>query len=203
MTNNISGNFSIIASENLTYRGTLNGANTQTMPYATTTDDNASISFYTSFSPDNSNAQRVNVYATLAGDIYAAGDPDTQNLPYHQRVFDEDYSPIIKSMAEDLTESNALGNEIPIDTLSSFATLDADSIQAIDDSRVAPTDFHIIDLTVETRLNNVDRKDGSNTIGNMGEGSIEVTLRNNNAGDEYINRSKGEIIGMKRTIEEE
>jgi len=186
VSSNISGNFSIADTNGTIYAGTFDGDQTQIMPYNQAASGPAGVDFYTSFSNRNASSGLVNVYATLAGETYAAGmdDPSDPGTV----IIDPSASP---SMA---------GGEIPLETLSAFASLDADSRSALAASDDGLTSFRIIDLRVTSDLSNVDRKDGSNPIGSFGEGSIDITLRDNNGED--INEAEGTIFAMKRTLSE-
>lgn len=193
VSSNISGNFSIVDTDdpsNTIYSGTFDGSQTQTMPYNQAVSGAARVYFTTSFSGANTSPNLGNVYAELAGQIYAAGmdDPDNSGTI----IVDPDASPSLQ------------GDEIPILGITSYATLDADSVTNLQSSYSGPSDtnFRIIDIFVQSDLSNVDRKDGSNPVGSFAQGSVSIHIRDNSEqGD--INRAEGTIFAMKRTVAEE
>ena len=195
ISSTISGNFSILDTadgNNTVYRGTFDGDQTQIIPYSQAASGNAGVSFTTSFSPLNSNATLSNSYADLGGQVYAGGvDDGSGNL-------------IVSTIDTDVTPSN-MGSEIPVVGLSSYATLDADSISALQAtySGGGDTSFRRIDIYVNSELSNVNRKDGTNPIGSFGQGSVNIILSDNSDNQNDINQADGTIFAMKRTIEEE
>lgn len=193
VSSTIGGTFSLSDGRGNVISGTFDDTATQVMDF-----DAASGAAYVQFSnsfgvaPPNegisASVNSANVYGQVGGDVYTReGELEIagQTALYHGPGMD------------------AMDGSLPESRISAFAQLDAQAAQVMVDT-ASEESVYQLDISVDSFLSNVDRKDGSSPTASVGEGSVDLRLMENEftAQDMVIlNKARGSIFAMKRTVE--
>ena len=197
----IGGNFDVTAGMLGQVTGSFDSAEIQTVSFADATGG-AVVTFNSEFhsqvDPETGNAGITNaINAQIGGDI---GDRNGNiTLAGQQYV----YHPTGTNLAPysgDTMATHAIESR-----LSNFVTLDS-ATQSNINAMTSSSQGFMVNVMVGSFLSNVDRNDGSSPTASVGEGSVSVTISDNDFNGQgqptVLNKAEGSIFAMQRTIEE-
>ena len=197
----IDGNFDVTAGMLGQVTGSFDPAEIQTVSFTDATGG-AVVTFNSEFhsyvDPETNTSIITNaINAQIGGDI---GDRDGnithpgQQYMYHQTGTD------LTPYNDDTMAVHAIEPR-----LSNFVTLGSATQSNITTMTTENTGF-MVSVMVGSFLSNVDRNDGTSPTASVGEGSVSVTISENefNSADmpTVLNKAEGSIFAMQRTVEE-
>ena len=193
VSSTIGGTFNLADGRGNHITGSFDDTATQVMDFSTARGA-AMVNFTNSLStiaPMNGNPASLdtpNVYGEVGGSTY---DRDGNvNIVGQRASF---HAPGGQAMDGSLVEPR----------LSQFANLDSAGRQVMLDTATTNSAYQL-EVRVNSFLSNVDRKDGTSPTASIGEGGVTLYLMENDfANGEMVdlNKGKGSIFAMKRTVE--